>query len=266
MTKEQFEGSLFGGQNSDSPENIREKGDILADPELLFHGISGFDITRLKSILNHGILTGGSLTASGRGNRNFSGYNKDNMVSVAESPSVNNTYRHGAYGAFVANGIGLIIDGKNSIPDNVTGGSGIPGERYVVGDISINNISGVILPSESLDMRIEDLPIGLNRMGSGFVKERVQSILRNLNIDSSSGEIEAILNELDNNEASSEEYLARKNKQDDLIMKLDLSLSALISKEYAKESDQEPTLRNVLRDILPDNLQVYDEDGEEIVL
>jgi hypothetical protein len=63
---------------------------------LLFHGI-GTDVTRLVSILQHGILSPQEATKKGRAQaRNYDhGYNLDNEVSATQSPVKINRRRQG---------------------------------------------------------------------------------------------------------------------------------------------------------------------------
>ena len=64
---------------------------ILEDKSLRFHGV-GHNILKYISILQNGILTKLDSSKSELYSKNFGGYNQNNMISMAISPSVYGTY------------------------------------------------------------------------------------------------------------------------------------------------------------------------------
>lgn len=167
-----FESRDFYNQRPSSlSENDAEQkeqyGEILYDRSKNFHGIS-FDLLRLKSILEKGIL---SESAAAREkteiNRNYGGYNKNENISVAVSPCIHATFDYGCFKTYIKNGISFVI-ANEELATNKGAESGFIDEGFIQDKVEKENIVGIMVPEDDLNSPLGDLTLSVNVMGGGL--------------------------------------------------------------------------------------------------
>lgn len=152
---------------------------ILEDNNIAFHGIN-YDYFKMLSILKEGILSQNAAKNSNINiNRNYKGYNSDNLVSLSESPSIHNTYNYGAFNVFVKKGISFVVD-VNDLYCILDTKSGIPGEVYINYSVPRENIIGIMLPEQMLHTSISQLNI-LADIGTAFIDNYAINFIEQIN-------------------------------------------------------------------------------------
>ena len=174
-----------------TPENAMEHepkyGEILYDKSLVFHGV-GFDMIRLRNILEKGILSEQAAQAKGMElTRNYGGYNLGDSVSVAESPAINNSFTFGCFGNYIKGGISFVIKGEHAYkaPKGSSRDGGYPDEAFIGHEVKRENITGVMVPADLLDAPLADLPLGLAKMGYAYIDNRCRKIILTVSVYSS---------------------------------------------------------------------------------
>lgn len=274
------------GIESQKPE---QRGEILMDKSKLFHGI-GFDLIRYKSILEHGILSENAAYEKGVNiKRNFQGYNLNDTVSVTESPSVHKTFTSGAFGTYIRPGISFVIEGipiDSSIafrppPQDIKEdfrssriskrASGYIDEAYVIHEIPKENLQGVMIPEDSLDKPLSELPLGLAKMGHNFIENRCRSLITDLAQEIGfSGDItqlEELIKSKEELENSPGYYSEKHNARQKLLEQMDKFMQEYIHKAFVQSTGQKQvTLRDVLKKYTPADMPIYNSDGMPINL
>lgn len=289
-------------------------GEVLKDPSNLFHGI-GFDVFKLIGILNNGIL---SENAAKEKNldlaRNYDGYNLNDTVSVAESPS--KLQAHGAFNVYIKSGISFIIknipvDGigafkpphddshenyyekdpfivafnklnktnistlrlmkMNSYHSVNSRNSGFEDEVYIKHKVPIENISGIMIPEESLDRWISELPLELSTIGAGFIQNRCQKLFTDLEQETGYKADQTQFKELIEMRSkinNTEIDFPEKDKIEKKIFNtMDKIVQENIEKGFAlKMGKEQVTLRDILKKYLPEGMKLYNSDGKPMAL
>ena len=262
----------FEGGYRERPEK-KQYGEILEDRSKIFHGI-GFDLIRLKKILDNGILS--EKAAVDRGvdiTRNYGGYNLNDSISVGESPVIHGTHTFGAFKNYIANGISFVIDGvpaykakKGSERD-----SGYIDEAYVSHSISREKIVGIMVPEEILDLPLSKIPVGLAKMGYSYIDNRCRKIIQDLaqecNFADDVSELEDIMRQKAELEESNLEYLEKDGQRRKIFTQMEEFMQGYISKAYSKKLNiPNPTLRNTLFHQIPQEMSLYNSDGFPITI
>jgi len=136
-------------------------GPILQDTALLFHGIN-YDITRLPSILSHGILSADSMKNRGLplafnyGASYGPALNGWTRISLALSPAHPQSagYEQGAFGIFVQGKIAVIAQKSNIFPYQTS--------EMTTGEVQCpslppENIKGLLIPKQFLSTPISQI-------------------------------------------------------------------------------------------------------------
>ncbi len=258
---------------SQIPEQEPRHGEILLDRSKSFHGI-GFDLLRLKSILEKGIVSEQEAQKENINfRRNYEGYNLGNSVSVAESPAVNNSFNFGCFGNYIKNGISLVISNEYSFkaPKGSEIDSGYPDEAFIRDKVKRENITGVMIPEDLLDSQISELPVGLVKMGYAYIDERCRQIVCSL--ESETGyhadtvHLEELIKQKEQLKERDMDYLAKNNERKAIIEQIEHEIGKIISLAYAHKLGKENlTLRDVLKVYLPESMKTYNSDGFEVSL
>ena len=145
----------------------------------------GFDFFKLKSILQHGILSAHEMKSIGLNvPRNFIGGNSNKWISVVDTSLIK--YQHTAYKNFTQHGIGFLCEVPEMIEpypaeqkaEAIRKGepynkSGHLDERYVYKKIPIDNIMCVIIPEHYINMDIKNLTYLYNSLDFKLFIERI---------------------------------------------------------------------------------------------
>lgn len=237
---------------------------ILNDTNLRFHGV-GHNILKFISILEHGILTEDDSKRTKLYTKNYGAYNKSNMVSITISPFTYGTFNHGAFGTFIANGIGFVLENSQGINASKTVcDSGFIDEEFHIGSIDKSNIVGIIVSKDLKNKNISDLNI-LSKIGTGYVDDTCISILEFLN---NSGVMEIDLQHI--NELISKKNELRGNldffeymeKEKSIILQMNKKIMEYLEQYFKIILDRENVSVNDIIDFYnKDNLPIYDENG-----
>lgn len=257
----------FEGGYRESPEK-KHYGEILEDRSKIFHGI-GFDLIRLQRILDNGILSEKAAAEKGVDiTRNYGGYNLSDSISVGESPAVHGTYTFGVFRNYIANGISFAIDGVSAFKARKGSerDSGYIDEAFVSHSIPKEKITGIMIPEEMLDLPLSKIPVGLAKMGYGYIDNRCKKIIQDLEqecdfTDDISG-LEDLMKRKVELEESDLGYLEKDEQRKKFFDQMEEFMQTYISKAYSKRFGvQEPTLRNVLAQQIPQGMSLYNSDG-----
>lgn len=249
-------------------------GEILRDRQNIFHGI-GFDFIKLKGILENGILSEEAAKEKGVSlSRNYGGYNLKNYVSMAESPSINNSFTFGCFGTFVKDGISFVARKENTFKaaTGSTMDSGFVDEIFVRNEVKKENIVGVMLPFDQLDTPIKNLPFETTKMGLGFVDDYCKKTLINLENETDykteGVDLEKLIEQKSALESQDNvDYLEKSKVRDKIIDDIGKLMSGYVSEAYSKKSGIEnPTLKDVLKLYLPPEMKLYNQNGIGISL
>lgn len=146
----------------------------------------GFDFFKLKSILEHGILSANQIQAKGLNiPRNFIGGNSNKWISVVDTKLISKQYT--AYKNFTEHGIGFLCEVpemiepypperkaeaiRKGLPYNK---SGHLDERYVYKEIPMNNIVCVFIPEYYINMDVTNLMYLYNSLDFKLFVERIK--------------------------------------------------------------------------------------------
>jgi len=251
-------------------KNLEKKqyGEILKDKSTIFHGI-GFDLIRLQKILDNGILS--EQAASDKRVeiiKNYGGYNLSDSISVGESPAINNTYTFGVFKNFIANGISFVIEGVSTFKamKGEERDSGFIDEAFVYHSIPKKNIKGIMIPEKMLDIPLSKIPIGLSKMGHGYIDNRCRKIIKNLeeeyNFKADTSILEKLMAKKAELEESNLDYLELDAKTEKIFEQMDKFMQVYLSKAYSKKFNiSNPTLKDILLQIIPKGMNVYNSDG-----
>jgi len=251
----------------ESPEK-KQHGEILEDKSKIFHGI-GFDLIRLQRILDNGILSEEAASEKGVDiTRSYGGYNLSDSISVGESPAVHKTYTFGVFRNYIANGISFVIDGvsahkarKGSERD-----SGYIDEAFVTHSIPKEKITGIMVPEEMLDLPLSKIPVGLAKMGYGYIDNRCKKIIQDLeqecDFTDDTSELENLIKRKAELEEFDLEYLEKDKQRKIIFDQMEEFMQTYIGKAYSKRlSKHNPTLRDVLAQQIPQGMSLYNSDG-----
>ncbi len=265
------------GEQVPTPENAIEKepkyGEILYDKSLIFHGV-GFDLIRLHSILEKGILSEQVARTNGvELKRNYGGYNLGDSVSVAESPAINNSFTFGCFGTYIKGGISFVIAGEHAFkaPKGSSRDSGYPDEAFVSHEVRRENITGVMVPADLLDATLADLPLGLAKMGYAYIDNRVRKIISDLETETGyhadTTELEELIRKKEEIEKQELDYLEKDKQRKDIFAQMEKVISQHVGQAFSQKlGTDHPTLRDALRSYLPESMKVYNSDGFDISL
>ncbi len=260
-----------------NPKNAKEHelkyGEILYDKKLVFHGI-GFDIPKLRSILENGILSEQAAQSKGvKLTRNYGGYNLENSVSVAESPSINNSFTFGCFGNYIKNGISFVISEKSAYKVNKGSSqySGYPDEAFIGHEVKKENIVGIMVPTNLLSFPLANLPLDLAKIGCAYTDNRFRRIISDLEIETGYHADTTALEELIKKKKTIEnknlDYVEKHKKRNDIVMQIEKIISQSIETAFAQKLGiDHPTLKDALRLYIPKSIRVYDSNGFDIIL
>lgn len=236
---------------------------ILENNNISFHGIN-FDYFKMLSILQSGILSLNAALDNGIYlNRNYGGYNGSSYISLAESPSIHDTYNHGAFNIYVKNGISFVIDTSNlyCIPDKK---SGIPGEVYVSYSVPRENIIGIMLPEQSLQTPIIKLNIFAN-MGKGYVDSYALSFIDKINstFKTSFGK-EKIINLIYEKKRLSGDFFDKMEQEENINKQINETITRLFDLGFKAKYNlsESPTLIDAIDILTGGNIPIYSTNGE----
>ncbi len=258
---------------SQNPEQKPRYGDILYDRSKSFHGI-GFDFLRMKSILEKGIL---SEQAAQQENidfrRNYGGYNLGDSVSVAESPAINNSFTFGCFGNYIKNGISFVIANEHSYKPQKGSprDSGYPDEAFIHGRVKKENISGVMIPQDMLDTSLAELPLGLAKMGYAYIDERCRQIVAGIEKETGyhadTTHLEELVAKKQELERKKLDFLKKDEQRKAIFDQMEKLMGSLINEAFSQKIGKgNPTLRDVLKIYLPEEMKIYNSDGFEVSL
>jgi hypothetical protein len=270
------------GVNDPEFTDSNSSKELLQDRSKYFHGI-GFDLPRIGKILKLGILTEKEALAQGANVvRNTQGFNLNDTVSVAESPSINNTHAHGAFGLYIKSGISFVIDRQNlhmfGIPSSITSddlnvarpSSRICGEQYIAGSVPTDNIVGVMVPEEMLNKKVTELSLGLKNIGWGQINDKCTKMVAELEKECGyTADISELYELIKRREAIRQQKfgLERDKQEEQVILDMEKYVTGFMEKAYAKKMGKEDvTLRDILEHYLPSTMKVYDTSGSPIQL
>ena len=273
--------------DTENPElpKPKEYGELLYDKSKLFHGI-GFDLIRLKRILEHGIFSENAAREKGLSvARNYGGYNLNDTVSVTESPSVHGTFTFGAFFVYIKNGIGLVIDNtpldgvkafrapqmRGDYETSTSRASGFVDEACIVHEVPRRNIVGVMVPEDALDRPLSELRLGLDKIGTGYINNRCRSLVteieKELGYSANLIPLEALMRQKDLLDKADLSYLEKRDAQDRVFNEMDRFIAEYTEQAYkAKLGKDRVVLRDILREYVPSGVETYNSDGFPISL
>ena len=235
---------------------------ILEDKSLRFHGV-GHNILKYISILQNGILTKLDSSKSELYSKNFGGYNQNNMISMAISPSVYGTYKHGAYGVFISDGIGFVLKGCQGIRSSSTNHhSGFDDEEFHIGSIPVSNIIGIILNKELSQKKATDLQL-FKGMGTGFVDSTCDVIIKYLRKngieDINIEEINNIKNEKNTLDSQGLDFLDKMKREEMLIAELNSIIVNYLEKFFKQVLGKDDiSIMDIIEHYNDRRLPIYD--------
>ena len=238
---------------------------ILNDTSLRFHGV-GHNILKFISILEHGILTENDSKKTQLYTKNYGGYNQSNMVSTTTSPSEHGTFKHGAFGTFIAKGIAFVLKDSQGIRASKTNhDSGFIDEEFHIGSIPKSNIVGIIVNNELKNKNISDLNI-LSNMGTGYVDNTCISIIDFLNntgvmkIDLQ--DISELINQK-NEPSENLDFFERMEKEKSIIVQMNKKIMGYLEQYFQIILNKKNiSVHDIIDFYNKDNLPIYDENGE----
>lgn len=236
---------------------------ILENRDISYHGIN-FDYIKMLGILQYGILSYDAAIQLGINlNRNYEGYNGNSNISLSESPSIKGTYNYGAFNVFVKNGISFVIDTSNlkCIPDNK---SYIPGEIYVNYKIPIENIIGIMLPEQSLNIPISQLNIFAG-IGKGYIDNYALSFIDKTNLlFNTNFSKEEIISLIEEKKQLSGDFFEKNDKKDQINNKIIGIVTQYFNlgmkQQYSLSED--PTLFDTVAILSNGRIPIYSSNGE----
>lgn len=254
---------------------------ILLNKKLGYHSVN-FDIFKVISILENGIYS--KNYAEGKGiniSRNYLGYNGNDYISLAESPSISNTYQEGAFDTFIKRGISFVIDTTNYEVKRDNGevrgmivplSSGVKGEVYIKDHIKKEDIKGLMLKEEILNTEISSIDIGLLYVQKDLINIYALNFLKNIvttfNYPANLEDLEHLLSDLNKLiEVSRVKFRDQetKIKIEQKIKEINNFLVVNLSKAIElKYNVSFPTIGFILEKINKNNLPIYNIDGQKI--
>ncbi len=238
---------------------------ILEDKSLRFHGV-GHNILKYISILQNGILTKIDSVKSELYSKNYGGYNQNNMISMAISPSVFGTYKHGAYGVFISDGIGFVLKDCQGIRSSTTNHhSGFDDEEFHIGSIPVSKITGIILNKGLSQSKVTDLQL-FKGMGSGFVDSTCDVIIKYLQKngieDINIEEINNILNKKNTLDSQGLDFLDKMKREEMLIAELNSIIVNYLEKYFKQVLGKDDiSIMEIIEHYNDRRLPIYDELG-----
>ena len=239
---------------------------ILEDKSLRFHGV-GHNVFKYISILQHGILTKQDSNNVELYSKNYGGYNQDNMISMAISPSEFGTYKHGAFGVFISRGIGFVLKDCQGIRASRTNhDSGFADEEFHIGSIPTSNIAGIIINKELSQKRVTDLHL-FDEMGTGYVDSTCETIIKYLQKncgikDINMDEINNIITTKNNLGSQDIDFFDRMKQEKELISKLNTVLVGYIDRHFKQLlGKEEVSIIDIVEHYNEEHLPIYDETG-----
>jgi hypothetical protein len=224
-----------------------EYGQLLKDPDLLFHGIK-WDFWKIPSILRQGILSWMAASYRNLALGLNCGVETDSgrSVSCARSPVHESAvgYDSGAFGLYIKAGIAFVIRGvSDGVPNNA---HRIPGNAMVEREIDTRNIIGLIVSEEQLEKNISD--INILEGGSLFTFHlRCQSLLE-------------YLRQHDVEDSALRAEVQKRVDTDEERKRLEEQFNALIR----RSAKFDIPLVDFLRAVLPPHMKLYNGRGFEI--
>ena len=237
---------------------------IFDDVTLRYHGI-GENILKFIFILKDGILCANSLKNTSYYAKNYGGYNKENMVSICY-PISGEKVKYRAFLVYIKEGgLSFVLkDVKGTSSSSTHHDSGFADEEFHFGNISPNNIVGIIVNRQLLNKKISELNL-LRNMGYGYINNTFLQTVRYLKSNGM------------NNIITEEQMQELFNKTDQLIHKeffnfqikeqIILELSQILSSYLAQFFEQKygiTTVVEFLQMFNKNNLPIYDENGETL--
>lgn len=241
-------------------KNNPNLGPLLQNNELVFHSI-GNDISKLTSILDHGILSKAAACEkqlnipTTYGAKGVNGYNGENHISLCRAPFHQdaNGYDVGAFGVYARRGITFIVssDMVQSMKKGTTMDSGIPGECYISGTISRENITGIMVQTELLDLPLSEINF-LAGGGAGTIHLRAQGLYQ------------YIFKQTGFQDELAWSFIQSPAKNYEDRQHYEQVMTAFVTQAYA--STNITTMRDFLKLTIPCTMDVYDNRGFKITL
>ena len=239
---------------------------ILNDSNLRYHGI-GENLIKLIGIMKNGILCQKDSQKATEYQKNYGGYNKPDMVSLAVAIEGEHT-NYGAFEVFIKNGISFVIkNSKGILASKTSHDSGIPGEEFHIGSIPKENIVGIMASKKIMRKRIRDLNL-VRGMGTGYIDSTLLGLMKYFSVNGNSNvDIEAFEKILE----QKEELLKRESeffKRMNLEKKINERLSSYVAKEMenffkSKFGKNTEYVGQVVLQSNRENYPIYDEHGEQ---
>lgn len=229
---------------------------ILTDKNLVFHGI-GYNIFSFIGILKYGIC---SNSKSKELNNPFFcvntlGSNGYDYICVSLSPSINGLETSDTFNKYVRNGIGFVIRlDENAQTKNTTGVMISYNDIcYVKNHISTNNIVGIILNKDILNVSLSKLPLGINKRNltySTVVPKKCRHLLKCIEVECGYKIDSNLLNY----------YIGKKDYD-----KVEILMSSYMGEAFKYKLKKEDVTLNDIIDFYSQNrFSIYDENGIEI--
>ena len=235
---------------------------IFDDVTLRYHGI-GENILKFIFILKDGILCANSLEHKPYYARNYGGFNKDEAVSICYPINGSRT-TYGAFQIYIKKGgLSFVLkDVKESLLIFTGHKSGFADEELYIGNISPNNIVGIIVNSQLLNKKISELNL-LKNMGYGYINNTFLQTIRYLKSDGMNNIItEEQMQELfDKTDQLMHKAFLNFQLEEQIILELSQILSSYLA-QYFEQKYGITTVVEFLQMFNKNNLPIYDENGE----
>lgn len=275
-------------------------GEILFDKSKFFHGV-GSDLLRMISILQNGILSKDEAenTRVKITRNNSHGYNLTDSISVAESPSIHNTFTSECFDLYIRHGISFVIADEITYKAERDSNrdSKFKDEAFVKGKIEKDHIVGIMIPEDLLNSPIIYTRPGLVAKDDegvySNIRERCLHTIEKLELEtgyhSNTLIINELLTEIREIELKADEYIEimrGSTKNDDgkfeeahsnfyknnskavrIARKIEEELGNLINEAFKRKFGKEDvTVKDVLKNYIPSTVKVYNSQGFEIKL
>lgn len=284
--------------------SIQEKhpyGEILLDRSKCFHGL-GSDFLRMISILENGLLSKDTADHAGVGiaRNHKGGYNLTDSISVAESPSINNTFTSECFDLYIRHGISFVIANENPYKpeEGSERDSKFKDEAFISGKVEKENIVGIMVPENLLEQPLGEIKPEFVASSESVaapysnIAERCWQAINRINLETGYNPDTTKLNDLlqqdQQLEKQGEEFVGiikdsigkdeefekahsgfyeNNSKRVSLVKEIEIEIGKIINDAFKQKLEKEnPTLRDVLKTYIPSSIKTYNPEGFEINL
>jgi len=123
-----------------------------------------------------------------------------------------------------------------------------------------------MIPEEELDLPLSKIPVGLEKMGYSYIDNRCKKIIQYLeqecNFTDDISKLEELISQKEDLENANLKYLEKDKKRKEIFDQMEKFMQGYIGKAYSKKFNiPNPTLRDALIKIIPQEMSLYDSDG-----